>query len=579
MKFYLLIFLGILFLSSGSHVHARNNPRCITENNNHAVEKFLRTIDNADHNFAAILAESAPLEASTCISDQVLYHIILAKGSAKTEDRINAVSTKHFDLSIKKAEESRNGPLMIFSKLQYAYYLYHYRNYQLLLPQLIEVMELAEQTDHDKILLPADSFTKMGWILQSLGKQEESIRYLTIAQRYVNPNSTEAAGLLDNIGTAYLNKNDLVKAQQFFEQSISLSTRINDHIRSAKAMGNLAQVHQKKGNISEAVRLLMKDIEISEQYRADQNTMFASILLAELLTAQNDLKSAQIYIDKAYRISSSKTYFQSSLLQVLNVKLKMAMQKKDSINELEIRRHISELENELKNTDSPDGVKEARWKLQEKELSLKIKKAQTKSDQDMKIKAILLFLAGVAAFMAILILFKSRAEKIGKQRQLDQAAEKYRQEKEAQEQNFSKLQASLHEQIEFLKNKTSQITILQDELKMLRQQNSSTADPAHQNLAKILQTHLMTEENWLNFRNEFRKVHQDFYHKIITDFPEITESNLRIILLSKLRFNNSEIAGLLGVTPDAVKKSKSRLRKKLGEKHQILDSYLQMEKR
>ena len=56
------------------------------------------------------------------------------------------------------------------------------------------------------------------------------------------------------------------------------------------------------------------------------------------------------------------------------------------------------------------------------------------------------------------------------------------------------------------------------------------------------------------------------------DFPEINDSNLRIILLQKLEFTNAEISGLLGVTVDAVKKSKQRLRKKLGDKYVELES-------
>lgn len=43
-----------------------------------------------------------------------------------------------------------------------------------------------------------------------------------------------------------------------------------------------------------------------------------------------------------------------------------------------------------------------------------------------------------------------------------------------------------------------------------------------------------------------------------------------MLLLQKLEFNNQEIADLLGVTPDAIKKSKQRLKKKLGTKFTIL---------
>ena len=46
------------------------------------------------------------------------------------------------------------------------------------------------------------------------------------------------------------------------------------------------------------------------------------------------------------------------------------------------------------------------------------------------------------------------------------------------------------------------------------------------------------------------------------NFPNLTDSNLRIIFLQKLGLNNVETAQILGITTDAVKKAKQRLKKK-----------------
>ncbi len=56
----------------------------------------------------------------------------------------------------------------------------------------------------------------------------------------------------------------------------------------------------------------------------------------------------------------------------------------------------------------------------------------------------------------------------------------------------------------------------------------------------------------------------------MSDFSDLTESNLRIITLLKLELSNQEISSLLGITIDAVKKSKQRLRKKFGEQYEEL---------
>jgi len=74
----------------------------------------------------------------------------------------------------------------------------------------------------------------------------------------------------------------------------------------------------------------------------------------------------------------------------------------------------------------------------------------------------------------------------------------------------------------------------------------------------------MTNDNWQKFKSAFQNEQKDFYNQLISDFPDFTESNLRIILLSKLGLSNQDVSSLLGVTIDAVKKAKQRLKKKIG---------------
>ena len=64
----------------------------------------------------------------------------------------------------------------------------------------------------------------------------------------------------------------------------------------------------------------------------------------------------------------------------------------------------------------------------------------------------------------------------------------------------------------------------------------------------------MTDENWNNFKKVFASEKADFVSYLENNFSDLTESNLR--------FNDIEIAHLLGITPDSVKKAKQRLQKK-----------------
>lgn len=51
----------------------------------------------------------------------------------------------------------------------------------------------------------------------------------------------------------------------------------------------------------------------------------------------------------------------------------------------------------------------------------------------------------------------------------------------------------------------------------------------------------------------FLTINTHFYNTLIENFPELKESNLKIIMIQKLDFNNYKISNLLGVTIDVIK--------------------------
>ncbi|MNT42088.1 hypothetical protein D3C72_1784880 [compost metagenome] len=93
-------------------------------------------------------------------------------------------------------------------------------------------------------------------------------------------------------------------------------------------------------------------------------------------------------------------------------------------------------------------------------------------------------------------------------------------------------------------------------------------------LKTLLQSHLITDEKWQEFKFLLAKEFPNLLQDIQAKFPDITESNLRVIVLMKMGLNNREVANVLGVTPDAIKKSMQRLKKKLGGQAGILMEYI-----
>lgn len=75
---------------------------------------------------------------------------------------------------------------------------------------------------------------------------------------------------------------------------------------------------------------------------------------------------------------------------------------------------------------------------------------------------------------------------------------------------------------------------------------------------------ILTDNDWKMFMQKFNTIYPDYIIKLQDQTPEPTQAELRFFCLSKLKLNNKEMADVLGVSPDAMRNTKSRLKKKYG---------------
>jgi len=124
----------------------------------------------------------------------------------------------------------------------------------------------------------------------------------------------------------------------------------------------------------------------------------------------------------------------------------------------------------------------------------------------------------------------------------------------------------------FTENLTQKNELIEEfKAKIEHLQNVNKADV--EGLEMLVKEHIMTDESWENFKRLFTKVHTTFFNSIRQKFPNLTSTDTRMLSLVKLQLGNYEMANMLGVTIEGVKKSKQRLRKKMElEKEETLEN-------
>lgn len=74
---------------------------------------------------------------------------------------------------------------------------------------------------------------------------------------------------------------------------------------------------------------------------------------------------------------------------------------------------------------------------------------------------------------------------------------------------------------------------------------------------------ILTDEQWEHFRQLFEKVHTGYLYRVKEKIPGLTPAEVRLMALVKLQFSTKEMAAVLGISPNSVRSTWSRLRKKL----------------
>jgi DNA-binding CsgD family transcriptional regulator len=87
---------------------------------------------------------------------------------------------------------------------------------------------------------------------------------------------------------------------------------------------------------------------------------------------------------------------------------------------------------------------------------------------------------------------------------------------------------------------------------------------AFSKLVREIDAHLEGDHDWEIFEASFNRVHDEFFKRLMQDYPELTPGDLRLAAYLKMNLSSKEIAPLLNISIRGIENKRYRLRKKLG---------------
>lgn len=395
-----------------------------------------------------------------------------------------------------------------------------------------------------------DDYPEMARDLMQIGEAYYFFRDYPVAKKYFKKaiaipendfNTTVINAARNNLGLCYQQENNPDSSDFYFNQILKTSFPQSAAWKRV-AIGNLGYNRYLQQDFDKAMPLLESDFHEAVAANDPGDAAGSAITLADIYLEKGKIKEAGIYIGLA------QEYIQKA-------------DQPDRLRQLYpvMSKWYAATGNWRKSKQYVDSTILATNRYNEKFNALQVSRAQQKVDrqqEELQLAAFnlererklaernLLILLVVILFVGLILTYF-----IQKKRQLSKDI---------------KLQAATQDLEIARLNLNSFTESILEKNKLIAQLQSRHPEEDKAGLIQQLQqSTILTEEDWQDFQLLFDKAYPGLILRFREKYQELSVGELRYFVLSRLNLSTKEMAGMLGVSPNAVQVMRHRIRKKL----------------
>lgn len=321
---------------------------------------------------------------------------------------------------------------------------------------------------------------------------------------------------------AYQASENWSQALRYFEDALQLKIRSNDLSEATSIWIQIAQCHLELG-----------DKELAEKF-------YDQALKKALATGQ-----VLVRADAVEGLSS--VYYEDGRYRQAYETQKTLLALKDSLDETERKAEVTELE--------------VQFETAKKEQEI------TVLQQERAIITNRWLTLALGLFLTIIIgvlVYDNQKRKHRQEKELLSTEDELRKaELKIMTDVLAHNQQRLSAYTENLLNKNNLVTQLERKLNEVVESARTDSSTANELMVDFTNVRILTDDDWQEFKELFDGVHRGLREKLNAKYQNLTLAEQRLFLLMKLDMSTKEIANILGVSPESVKKARYRLKKKL----------------
>ncbi|MGF1554750.1 tetratricopeptide repeat protein [Paucihalobacter sp.] len=354
--------------------------------------------------------------------------------------------------------------------------------------------------------------------LKNQKQYEEAKSLLRVVEPYYKEQNynNDLAGIYDNLGWVYAAQDSLDLAEYYYNKSLDLSQQYGETSLIGLNLRHLGELYNKKGEHMKALKYMEDAIQIADETGTRKKKIGDLLEISKAYAGLGRYKKAYEYHTEYHKLHDEI----------------LGKEKIERMNELEIQ-----------------------YQTEKKEKELIIKTNEIKLLEERKQKAeseklfLLISLIGATA-LAIAIVYGLRQK---------MKRNKVEREKLDKDLEFKEKELTTHAL--HLAHKNEVLLDLKAQLKELKLDSKNARQ--YQKIINNINLDINNDSTWEQFRSYFEDVHKDFNSKVMRAYPDLSNNDLRLMSLLKMNLSSKEIANILNISIEGVKKARYRLRKKL----------------
>lgn len=383
-----------------------------------------------------------------------------------------------------------------------------------------------------------------------------SEKHLKIALYHSHVSEESKIKLYNTLSLIYRDKLDTKTSEWYLQKAYNQAAKLKNEPWTGILSGNLGYIALSKNENEKARKLIEIDYQISTKSKQTTSQISALALLIELDLMENKLAQSTLKMK----------VFDSLMVNETNPQLLGALYRTKITYYEKLGQYELALQNFRKYISYKEINDEKRQflNIQNAEFQIEFERKQgentiykEKKQKDDLIILGLFVICLILGLTSFIIIKQIQRKRFQDKELLTLRAQKMEDELHATEREMRVLLSTM-----FDKNKV--IFELQEQVESFEKNQHSRTDSEKEAMLNDLQSFsLLTENDWIEFKRLFEKLNPGFFDFFHDKFPEITSAEIRLAALIKLNLSNLEMARTLAISPDSVRKTNLRLRKKL----------------